>query len=71
MRNYSEEDKVPVTVLPGLEIDLNKVFPFQPKVVKESPGKYLAGNKQHSEASREPEPDSGKLTNREEGSRGV
>ncbi|MFZ2959201.1 MAG: Uma2 family endonuclease [Candidatus Ozemobacteraceae bacterium] len=44
-KQYSEEDKLPVNVLPGLEINLAKVFPFHPKVVKESPRPYTAGNK--------------------------
>ncbi|MFZ2956380.1 MAG: Uma2 family endonuclease [Candidatus Ozemobacteraceae bacterium] len=37
---YFDDDKVPVHVLPGLEINLAKVFSFQPKVVKESPRPY-------------------------------
>jgi len=38
---YAESDVIEVSLFPGLRIDLTRVFPFQPKVVKESPGRYL------------------------------
>ena len=39
-RIFSDHDKVKGSEFPGLEIDLAEVFPFQPKVVKESPKEY-------------------------------
>lgn len=38
-----DEDKVKIKIFPGLEIDLAKIFPFQPKIVREGPRKYFVG----------------------------
>lgn len=38
---HGDTGKAPVTLFPGLEIDLDKVFARLPKVVRESPARYL------------------------------
>ncbi|MFZ2958663.1 MAG: Uma2 family endonuclease [Candidatus Ozemobacteraceae bacterium] len=38
---FSDSDIIRISIFPGLEIDLAKVFPLQPKIVRESPRKYL------------------------------
>ena len=38
---FGDTDKVKVGLFPDLEIDLSTIFPAQPKIVRESPAKYL------------------------------
>ena len=38
---YGDTDKIKVGLFPDLEIDLSTIFPAQPKIVRESPAKYL------------------------------
>ena len=38
---YADTDIIKIELFPGLEIDLARVFPPQPKIVRESPRKYL------------------------------
>jgi len=38
---YGEGDTVKICLFPGLEVDLGKVFPTQPRIIRESPAKYL------------------------------
>ena len=38
---YGEGDTVKVGLFPGLEVDLGKIFPAQPRIVREYPTKYL------------------------------
>ncbi|MBF0500350.1 MAG: Uma2 family endonuclease [Candidatus Riflebacteria bacterium] len=38
---FCDTDKIEVPLFPGLEIDLTSVFPALPRIVRESPRKYL------------------------------
>ena len=38
---FGDTDKIKVGLFPDLEIDLSTIFPAQPKIVRESPAKYL------------------------------
>jgi len=38
---YADEDVVEIALFPGLKVDLGKVFPPQPKIIREDPVQYL------------------------------
>jgi Uma2 family endonuclease len=51
---FEGSEKVPVLALPGLEIDLSRVFPAEPKVVREPPTTYRAKKSRKPHLAREP-----------------